>query len=129
MATSQKVTGLRRLLRSTKVSWSGFRYGLRHEAAIREVVIGVGVLIAISAALPLTRLEHLILVLSTGQVVLVEFLNSAVESAVDRISTEHHQLSGLAKDYANVAFVLTVLLAWLSWIVICGPVLLRWLGR
>jgi diacylglycerol kinase (ATP) len=111
------------------VASSGFLHGLRHEAAIREVVIGVGILIAVSTALPLSRLEHLILVLATTQVVVAEFLNSAVETAVDRISTEDHHLSGLAKDYANVAVVLTVLFAGLAWLVIAGPLLLEWLSR
>jgi diacylglycerol kinase (ATP) len=102
---------------------------VRHEAAIREVVIGVAALTALSALLPVSSLEHLILVLCLMLVVVVEFLNSAVESAVDRISTEHHPLSGLAKDYANVAVVIAVLMACLSWIAIAGPVLMQWLSR
>lgn len=65
--------------------------------------------------------------LSTMLVVLVEFVNSAIESAVDRISEEHHPLSGLAKDYANVAVVIAVLMMALSCLLIAGPLFTRWL--
>ena len=98
-----------------------------HEAAIREVGIGAAVLIILSALLPVTNIEHLVLTLSTMLVVLVEFVNSAIESAVDRISEDHHPLSGLAKDYANVAVVIAVMMMGLSWLVIGGPLLMRWL--
>ena len=129
MADDQKLTGLRRVLRSTRVSYAGFRHGLLHEAAIREVVIGAVVLFILSALLPITNLEHLVLMLSTMLVVLLEFVNSAIESAIDRISEEHHPLSGLAKDYANVAVVIAVLMMALSWFVIAGPLLMRWLRK
>ncbi|MFZ2492893.1 MAG: diacylglycerol kinase [Thermoanaerobaculia bacterium] len=129
MADGQKLTGLRRILRSTRVSYAGFRHGLLHEAAIREVAIGASVLIILSALLPVTNLEHLVLMLSTLLVVVVEFVNSAIESAVDRISKEHHPLSGLAKDYANVAVVIAVLMMGMSWLVIAGPLLMRWLRK
>ena len=129
MADGQKLTGLRRVLRSTRVSYAGFRHGFLHEAAIREVVIGAAVLMIGSTLLPVTNLEHLVLMLSTTLVVVLEFVNSAIESAVDRISEEHHPLSGLAKDYANVAVVLAVLMMGLSWLVIAGPLLMRCLRK
>jgi diacylglycerol kinase (ATP) len=129
LADGQKLTGLRRVIRSSRVSYDGFRHGLLHEAAIREVVIGAALLIILSALLPVTNLEHLVLVLSTMLVVVVEFVNSAIESAVDRISEEHHPLSGLAKDYANVAVVIAVLMMALSWLAVAGPLLMRWLHR
>jgi len=127
VADGQKLTGLRRVLRSSRVSYAAFRHGLRHDVAIKEVCLGAAVLVVLSALLPVTMLEHLVLVLSPMLVVLVEFVNSAIESAVDRISEEQHPLSGLAKDYANVAVVIAVLMLALSWVVIGGPILLRWL--
>ena len=117
------------MLRSSRVSYAGLRHGWLHEAAIREVVIGAAVLIILSAFLPVTNLEHLVLVLSSMLVVLVEFINSAIESAVDRISEELHPLSGTAKDYANVAVVIAVLMMGLSWLVIAGPLLMRGLRK
>lgn len=36
----------------------------------------------------------------------IALLNSAIEATVDRISTEHHELSGRAKDLASAAVLL-----------------------
>jgi diacylglycerol kinase (ATP) len=129
LADVRKISGLRRLVRSCRVSFAGFVHGVRHEAAIREVMIGGIVLDVLALLLPVARLEQLILVLSVSLVVLVEFLNSAIESAVDRISTEHNPLSGLAKDYANVAVVIAVIMMGIAWFVIAGPVALDWMSR
>jgi len=60
-------------------------------------------------------------------VVVVEFLNSAIEAVVDRVSTEIHPLAGQAKDMGSAAVGLAVLMSGLCWVVIAGPPLLRWL--
>ena len=42
--------------------------------------------------------------LSTGVLLMVvELLNTAVETAIDRIGLEHHPLSGMAKDVGSAA--------------------------
>jgi diacylglycerol kinase (ATP) len=74
-------------------------------------------------------MEHLLLVLPMMLVVLVELVNSAIESAVNRISLEHHPLSGRAKDLASAAVGVAVLMWGLCWLVIVGPVVLRWFGH
>ena len=80
-----------------------------------------------AACLPVGTVERLLLVVTTLQVVLVEYLNSSIEAVVDRISTEHHPLAGHAKDLASVAVGLAVLIAGICWIVVTGPLLLAWL--
>ena len=122
-----KVTGFRRIARSIRLSSAGFRYAIAHEVAIREELIALAVLVPLSALLPVTDIEHLILVLSMMLVIFAEFLNSAIESTVDRISSEHHPLAGRAKDLANTAVVIAVLMMGLCWVVIAGPVLFRYL--
>ena len=122
-----KVTGFRRIARSIRLSSAGFRYAIAHEVAIREQLIALAVLVPLSALLPVTDIEHLILVLSMMLVIFAEFLNSAIESTVDRISSEHHPLAGRAKDLANTAVVIAVLMMGLCWVVIAGPVLFRYL--
>ena len=58
-------------------------------------------------------------------VVLVEFVNSAIESTVDRISLERHPLAGQAKDLGSAAVFIAVLMWGLSWRVIVGPVVVH----
>lgn len=96
---------------------------------MREELIALAVLVPISAMLPVSTIEHLLLVLSLMLLVAVELLNSAVERTVDRISTEQHPLAGQAKDMASAAVLVVVLMAGLTWTVIAGPVVLVWLAR
>lgn len=41
-------------------------------------------------------------------VLIVELLNSALESTVDRIGTERHELSGQAKDMGSAAVFMSL---------------------
>ncbi|MNZ72998.1 Diacylglycerol kinase [compost metagenome] len=46
---------------------------------------------------------------------IVEILNSAIEAIVDRVGTEHHELSGRAKDMGSAAVSLAIILALFVW--------------
>ncbi|HWA88060.1 MAG TPA: diacylglycerol kinase [Opitutus sp.] len=120
--------GFRRLLAALRNSWAGLRHAARHETAIRQELIALAILAPASAFLPVRKLEHLILVLAMLLVLLVEFLNSAIESTVDRISLEHHPLAGRAKDLGSAAVLIALLMCGLAWLVIAGPLVL-WLFK
>lgn len=125
----KRARGLRRLVNALGYSYAGLRHAIRHETAIRQELLALVFLVPISALLPVSTLEHLILVLSMMLVVLVEFLNSALESAIDRISLEVHPLSAQAKDLASAAVAVALLMSGLCWAVIAGPVVVRWVGH
>ncbi|MEM7002189.1 MAG: diacylglycerol kinase, partial [Pseudomonadota bacterium] len=59
-----------------------------------------------------------LLVTVLGLVLITELLNSAVEAVVDRISDEHHDLSGLAKDMASAAVAVSLTLVVTVWAII-----------
>ena len=122
-------TGLRRLLNASRNSLAGLRHALANEAAMREELIGCIVMTPVALLLPVPALERLLLVLSMLLVLLTEFVNSAIEAAIDRISLERHPLSGQAKDLGSAAVAVALVMTALCWIVIAGPVLLRWLGH
>jgi diacylglycerol kinase (ATP) len=124
----RKASGLARLAKAARHDYAGITHALRHDPAIREVSIAVLVGVVIAAFLPVGSLEKLLLVVTTLQVVLVEYINSSIEAVVDRISTEQHPLAGHAKDLASVAVGLAVLVAGICWIVIAGPLVLSWVG-
>jgi diacylglycerol kinase (ATP) len=48
-------------------------------------------------------------------VLIVELLNSSIEATVDRIGTERHTLSGLAKDLGSAAVAVALLLVVVVW--------------
>lgn len=120
-------SGLRRIARAIRFSFAGLRHAAVHETAVREELIALALLVPMSAALPVTTIEHLLLVLPLMLLVAVELLNSAIERTVDRISAELHPLAAQAKDMASAAVFIVVLMAGLSWTVIAGPVLIAWI--
>lgn len=48
-------------------------------------------------------------------VLIIELLNNAIETAVDRIGLGHHRLSGRAKDVGSAAVFLSMLLTGIVW--------------
>ncbi len=106
-----KPTGLRRLILASVNSLKGLRSAFLSEAAFRQELALAIVLIPIGLWLGKTGVERALLVGSVLFVLVVELLNTAIETVVDRIGLEHHQLSGRAKDIGSAAvFVALVFL-------------------
>lgn len=115
-----KLTGVNRLLLAFVNSWKGFKGAFRFEAAFRQEVLLAVILIPLGIWLGNTGIEKALLVGSVLLVLIVELLNTGIETVVDRIGLERHELSGLAKDVGSTA----VLFAFLFLIVIWAGVLL-----
>lgn len=62
-----------------------------------------------------TAVEIILLVGSMLIVLIVEMLNSAIESVVDRIGLDAHELSGRAKDMGSAAVMLSLAFMGLVW--------------
>ncbi|HEB49066.1 MAG TPA: diacylglycerol kinase [Desulfobulbus sp.] len=107
--------GVSRLLRAALCSISGLQAAWRGEAAFRQEVIMVAVLAPLGMWLGENGVERALLVASLVLVPVVELLNSAVEAVVDRIGSEHHPLSGRAKDLGSAAVLMTLVLTFLVW--------------
>lgn len=115
------IVPLRRIVLATRYSWRGLRQGWRTQAALRyECYI---LLIVIPAAwwLGETTVERALLIGSCLLVVVVELINSAIETTVDRIGSDLHELSGRAKDLGSAAVFCSIVLAAAIW-------LMLWLG-
>jgi len=63
-----------------------------------------------------TWLERALLIAVAALVLIVELLNSAVESAIDRVSFAHHDLSKRAKDLGSAAVLVSLLLCSGVWV-------------
>ena len=107
--------GLRRLLDATGYSMKGIGAIWRNEAAFRQEVVLVLVLLPLSFFLAADALQWLLLVAPLVLVLVVELLNSAIETVVDRIGPESHELSGRAKDMGSAAVFFCLVLIALSW--------------
>nr|VUD29706.1 diacylglycerol kinase [Raoultella sp. NCTC 9187] len=61
-------------------------------------------------------MTRVLLIGSVLLVMIVEILNSAIEAVVDRIGSEHHELSGRAKDMGSAAVFLAIVIALIVWV-------------
>jgi diacylglycerol kinase (ATP) len=111
--------GLGRIWHATRYSLHGLAATYRHEAAFRQELALAAVLMPLAVALalwsPLTWTQCALLLASVMLVLLVELLNSALESVVDRISEDHHELSKRAKDTGSAAVLLALVICATVW--------------
>jgi diacylglycerol kinase (ATP) len=121
-----KHTGFRRLYHATRFSLQGLKAAFVGEAAFRQEVIGVALLLPWVFWLSITPLEKAFLLATLLLLLVVELLNSAIEAAVDRMGSEQHLLSGQAKDMASAAIFVTLLLVVATWGLILGPSFWLW---
>lgn len=96
-----------------------------HEPAFREEVLLSLVLIPISFFLGQNWVETALLSGSLLLILTVELLNTAIESAIDRVSPEWHELSKRAKDMGSAAVLLVIVLGIGIW----GAAIVKWLMR
>lgn len=105
-----------KILYAIKHSLLGLAAAIRQERAFRQEVIVFIVLLFVLYWMEKPAYVKMILLLCNTSVLIVELLNSSMEKAVDRISTEQHPLSKQAKDMGSAAVFLTILAASGAWI-------------
>jgi diacylglycerol kinase (ATP) len=103
-------TGFNRLWHATGYSLAGLRAGWG-EAAFRLEACLAFVMVPLAFWVGRNWVEVALLAGSVLLVMIVELLNTAVESAIDRIGFERHELSKRAKDMGSAAVLLSVLIA------------------
>ncbi|GAB2792984.1 diacylglycerol kinase [Halomonas shantousis] len=111
-------TGIRHLVSSTLYSLKGLQAAFHNETAFRQELGICGVLVPLAWWIGENPVEWLLLVGSCVFVLIVELLNSAVENVVDRIGSEHHVLSGRAKDIGSAAVMLALIMAAITWVLL-----------
>ncbi len=113
--------GLRRIVRAAGYSLAGLRAALIHEAAFRqELALGLPLIVLAPFIAP-GKWAALAMIGTILLVLIIELLNSGIESVADAVSTEHHPLLGRAKDLGSAAVMLSLALAGATWIVALWP--------
>jgi diacylglycerol kinase (ATP) len=107
--------GIKRIFAAFSYSVDGFKAAWRYEAAFRQelVIMVIGSIVALS--LRISVFEKLMLVALMVFVLIVELINSAIETVVDRISLDANPLSKNAKDMGSTAVALSILIAVAAW--------------
>lgn len=101
-------TGLNRLWHAFGYSLSGLRLAW-HEKAFRQEAIAAIVLLPLAFILGQSWLETALLAGAVLLVMVVELLNTGIESTIDRIGPEWHVLAKRAKDMGSAAVLLSLL--------------------
>ena len=81
--------------------------------------------VALGLLLRISPVEWCCIVLAITIVFACEAVNTAIEFIVDRISLEHHLLSGKAKDVAAAAVLISAIGAAATGAIIFGPKIWR----
>jgi diacylglycerol kinase (ATP) len=108
-------TGLKRIINATGYSINGLKSAFKTEAAIRQELALCGIFIPLALILDVSKVEQILMIASLVLVFILELLNSAIEAVVDRIGTEHHELSGKAKDIGSATVMVGLTLAIFTW--------------
>lgn len=111
----QQAKGLKRIANAVFYSYTGFKAAWKHEEAFRQELLLLLITTPLALWLTTNNIERILLIASVVFVLVVELLNSALETAIDRIGSELHELSGRAKDIGSAAVMLSLALAALTW--------------
>ena len=100
---------IKKIYRSTRNALKGFRSGIENDESIRlELSVGLVVFVGLFVLFwPLRGLEILLLVLAYVLILITEFLNTAMETMLDRLHPVRHRMIGMSKDIAAAAVFLS----------------------
>jgi len=111
----KKHTGILRIIYATRYSMNGLVAAFNSEAAIRQELFAMIVLIPLAVWLDISNIEKLLLIISLFIVLITELLNTAIENLCDHVSTDIHVLIGRAKDIGSAAVFISLTLATIVW--------------
>ena len=97
---------------SFKYAWSGIAYAFKTQRNFR-IHISIGTLaICLGIFLHISSVEIAVIGLTSGLVLVMELLNTAIESVVDlTVKQTYHELAKVAKDCAAGAVLVSALAA------------------
>ena len=111
-------TGLSRLIDASRYSMQGFKAAWKNEAAFRQELVAVAILLPVAFFIARNITQFLLLTVPLLILLIAELVNSALEAVVDRIGDEPHELSGRAKDMGSATVLIALLLAFICWLLI-----------
>ena len=108
-------TGIARIWAAFFYSLNGLRFAISNEAAFRQEICILVFVLVVLLFLPLSLFWKGLLFFATTSTLVVELLNSAIESVVDIASPEYHDLAKRAKDLGSAAVLVSIVLAIVLW--------------
>lgn len=106
---------MRRLINAFGYSCCGLAYAFRTQAAFRQEILLLLVGTTLAFIADVSNLHRILLIGSLVLVLIVELINTAIETIIDRISTERHDLSKHAKNVGSAMVLVSLTLAAFTW--------------
>lgn len=114
-------------IRSLGYAIAGCLYMLRRQKNIRIQALASAAVLFLGLWLGMGTLEWAVLILAMIMVWVAEFINAAIEAAVNLATLEVHPMAKVAKDVAAAAVLLAVLASVFIGCLILGPPLIdKW---
>ncbi len=107
---------------------AGWLYMLRWQKNTRLQAVASILILVLALWLQISFVELAILILTITIVWMAEFVNAAVEAAVNLSTQTYHPMAKVAKDVASAAVLLGVVASILVGLLLLGPPLLTKLG-
>ena len=111
--------------RSFAYAVAGCAYMLRYQKNARVMLAATLIVMAFAFWLGVEAGHWAILILAVGLVWLAEFINAAIEAAVNLTASEFHPMAKAAKDVAAAAVLIAVFAAVMIGLLILGPPLVN----
>lgn len=105
----------RRIIGASKNSAQGLRQAILTEEAFQIYLVLSIFLVPLALFIAADYIQLILLLGAVFLVLITELLNTAVESVVDRVGTDFHELSGRAKDMGSAAVSLSIILFFIVW--------------
>lgn len=105
---------INRWIKASRNTFDGMKVLWKERAFREEIFLSLIGLLAIWL-MPLLGTLKLTLILLLIFLLIVEAINSAIEAVVDRISTEIHPLSKIAKDIGSAAVAMALIMNIIAW--------------
>ena len=106
---------MNRLIKAFTSSLAAIRFGWKNETALRQELVLLVIAIPVGLLLTSSAWKLLALWGSSLIILAVEFLNTGIEKLADRVTTEHDELIGIAKDCGSAAVLMALILALSVW--------------
>jgi diacylglycerol kinase (ATP) len=107
-----------RILERCRNTYDGIVVTMRDEPSYTQWMILNTISIIATFFVEMTTAEQIIIIALGQMVLVVELLNTGIESTVDRIGAEIHPLSKKAKDVACAATTMTAATAVIAWLLV-----------
>ena len=108
-------TGIKRILKAFVYSYQGFSAVFKSEAAFRQDIAFCVIFSGLACWLSVPLLHRCFLLVALLLILLAELINTAIETIIDRISPDYHELSKKAKDIGSLLVLLSFINAGIIW--------------